>query len=769
MIEIAWLLPTLPALGFAIIALATNRCRLLSALIAIASMAASLIISLGIAFEVFQRGITMVNPLEYSIDWLSISGLSIRAGILIDPLTAVMLIVVCTVALLVDIYSLGYMSDDPGFSRYFGFMSLFGASMLGLVIANNYFQMYFFWELVGLSSYLLIGFYFGKHSAAQANKKAFIANRVADFGFLLGFLYLFLMFGTFNFGELAGLIPAHANTAMLTLAAILVFIGPIGKSAQFPLHVWLPDAMEGPTPVSALIHAATMVAAGVYLVARQYVLFANAETALLVIAYLGGFTALFAATIAIVNTDIKRILAYSTLSQLGYMMMALGVGSLTAGMFHLSTHAFFKSLLFLCAGSVIHAVHSNDIWKMGGLYKKMPITTWTFMIGSLALAGIFPLAGFWSKDEILVATKSAGFMGLYLLGTFVAFLTAFYMFRLIFITFFGESRTEKEAHESPPSMTIPLVILAVLSVIAGFAGAPFIKNGFWAYVGVVERLMGLEIPEKAEYMRIILGELQRIASHLVYTASYALDMNGFTPWMYMFRDREKILDLLEMTTGSRLTVNAMRVGGMPNEFPLEFYPAVEKLLDELPICFEEYDGIITGNEIFQARTKNVGKMDTQTLINYGVGGPNLRASGLKYDLRKDAPYSIYDRFDFDVPTGKQGDSFDRWIIRMEEMRQSTKIIKQALEQMPQDGPIMAKVPKTIKPPKGEAYFHLEGSKGWLGFYLVSDGSPKPYRLHIHPPSLISLGALPEMAKGGYVQDFIATLASIDIVLGEVDR
>ncbi len=297
--------------------------------------------------------------------------------------------------------------------------------------------------------------------------------------------------------------------------------------------------------------------------------------------------------------------------------------------------------------------------------------------------------------------------------------------------------------------------------------APTLNN--WAYVGVVERLMGLEIPEKAEYMRIILGELQRIASHLVYTASYALDMNGFTPWMYMFRDREKILDLLEMTTGSRLTVNAMRVGGMPNEFPLEFYPAVEKLLDELPICFEEYDGIITGNEIFQARTKNVGKMDTQTLINYGVGGPNLRASGLKYDLRKDAPYSIYDRFDFDVPTGKQGDSFDRWIIRMEEMRQSTKIIKQALEQMPQDGPIMAKVPKTIKPPKGEAYFHLEGSKGWLGFYLVSDGSPKPYRLHIHPPSLISLGALPEMAKGGYVQDFIATLASIDIVLGEVDR
>ncbi len=482
MIEIAWLLPILPALGFVIISLLTKRFKLLSALVAITAMVASLIISIGIAVEIIQRGITMGNPLEYSVNWLSLPGLTIEAGILIDPLTAVMLIVVCVVALLVDIYSLGYMEGDPGYSRYFSYLSLFGASMLGLVVANNYFQMFFFWELVGLSSYLLIGFYFGRHSAVQANKKAFIANRVADFAFMLGFFYLFLMFGTFNFGELAVAIPAEAHTAMLTFAAILVFIGPIGKSAQFPLHVWLPDAMEGPTPVSALIHAATMVAAGVYLVARQYVLFVNAETALLVIAYLGGFTALFAATIAIVNNDIKRILAFSTLSQLGYMMMALGVGSLTAGMFHLTTHAFFKALLFLGAGSAIHAVHSNNIWKMGGLYKKMPITTWTFVIGSLALAGIFPLAGFWSKDEILLVTRDAGFNGLYILATFVAFLTAFYMFRLIFIAFFGKSRSEYEAHESPKSMTIPLIILAALSVVAGFIGAPFFEKAFWAFV-----------------------------------------------------------------------------------------------------------------------------------------------------------------------------------------------------------------------------------------------------------------------------------------------
>ncbi|MBS3969684.1 MAG: NADH-quinone oxidoreductase subunit L [Clostridia bacterium] len=482
MIELAWLLPILPLLAFVLIAFLTKKFKLFSALLSIITMGVCLIISMGIAVEVLLYGVTMEGPVEYSVNWLSLPGLTIEAGVLVDPLTAVMLIVVCFIALMVKIYSLAYMEGDPGFSRYFGYLSLFSASMLGLVVANNYFQMFFFWELVGLSSYLLIGFYFGKHSAVEANKKAFIVNRVADFGFLLGFFYLFLMFGTFNFGELADAIPAYANTTMLAVAAILVFIGPVGKSAQFPLHVWLPDAMEGPTPVSALIHAATMVAAGVYLISRQFVLFAHSDVALLVIAYVGGFTALFAATIAIVNSDIKRILAFSTLSQLGYMVMVLGVGSVTAGMFHLTTHAFFKALLFLGAGSAIHAVHSNNIWKMGGLNKKMPITTWTFVIGALALAGIFPLAGFWSKDEILLVTRDAGFTGLYILAIFVAFLTAFYMFRLIFVAFFGESRAEHEPHESPPAMTVPLIILAVCSVTAGFIGAPFLEKAFWAYV-----------------------------------------------------------------------------------------------------------------------------------------------------------------------------------------------------------------------------------------------------------------------------------------------
>lgn len=477
-IDYAWLIPVFPAIAFVLIVFVTKKVRMLSALTAIAAMALSLIFSLGVLFQVLGSHITMETPVEYSIPWLSVPGVHITAGVLIDPLTAVMLAVVTIIALLVEIYSVGYMADDEGFSRFFAYLSLFTFSMLGLVVANNYFQMFFFWELVGLCSYLLIGFYFYKNSAADANKKAFITNRVADFGFMLGIFFLWLVFGTFNFQELAEAIHHYENVGFLTLAAILVFIGPVGKSAQFPLHVWLPDAMEGPTPVSALIHAATMVAAGVYLLARGFVLFHAAPTALLVVAYIGGFTSLFAATIAITQDDIKRILAFSTLSQLGYMVMVIGVGSITAGMFHLTTHAFFKALLFLGAGSAIHAVHSNSIFDMGGLYKKMKVTTWTFVIGALALAGIFPLAGFWSKDEILLVTKEAGFTGLYVIGSFVAFLTAFYMFRLIFIAFFGEKHSDHHAHESPLTMTVPLIILAVFSVFIGFIGAPFVEHGF---------------------------------------------------------------------------------------------------------------------------------------------------------------------------------------------------------------------------------------------------------------------------------------------------
>ncbi len=288
------------------------------------------------------------------------------------------------------------------------------------------------------------------------------------------------------------------------------------------------------------------------------------------------------------------------------------------------------------------------------------------------------------------------------------------------------------------------------------------------YVQAVEKLLGVEVPERAEYIRVIVSELQRIASHMVFVGSYALDVNGFTAWMYTFRDRERILDLFEMITGSRLTLSYPRIGGVSRDLTDDFMQGLAELLADLPACFEEYDGLITGNEIFQARTKGVGKLDIETAINYGITGPNLRASGYCFDLRKNKPYSIYDRFEFDIPTGENGDSFDRFVIRMEEMRQSLRIIKQAMEDIP-DGPVMAKVPKVIKPAAGEVYHQIEGAKGWLGYYIVSDGSTKPYRIHVHSPSFVNLGVYPEIARGGNIQDAVVALASIDIVLGEVDR
>ncbi|MFZ7104538.1 MAG: NADH-quinone oxidoreductase subunit L [Peptococcaceae bacterium] len=482
-IQYIWLVPLAPLVAFVLITFLFKRYKMLSALTAIFSMVVAFGLSLDIVRTILtDHHINMHHPVEKAVDWLNMNGLHIEMGALIDPLTAGMLFVVTFISLLVMIYSVGYMHGDPGFSRFFSYLALFVFSMLGLVISNNYFQMFVFWELVGLCSYLLIGFYFYKDSASQANKKAFITNRVADFGFMLGIIILYLYFDTFNFGELAKAIGSSSDLAFLTLAGILVFIGPIGKSGQFPLHVWLPDAMEGPTPVSALIHAATMVAAGVYLLARGFILFESSTTTLTFIAYLGGFTALFAATVAITQRDFKRILAFSTLSQLGYMVMAIGVGSLTAGMFHLTTHAFFKALMFLCAGSVIHALHKQDIFEMGGVFKYMKITGTSMVIGGLAISGIPPFAGFWSKDEILLVAKDHGFTLLYVLASLTAFLTAFYMFRLIFLAFFGEKRSDYHAHESPLSMTIPLMILAFFSIFAGFVGAPFVEHGFASFV-----------------------------------------------------------------------------------------------------------------------------------------------------------------------------------------------------------------------------------------------------------------------------------------------
>ena len=480
-LQIAWIIPVLPFLAFAGIGLILHRWPKLSAGLSILAIGGSFLLSVLVALKVFASDPGQV--FEISVRWLSMPGLNVDMGIMIDPLTAVMLIVVTTVAMLVQIYSLGYMDKDPGFASYFAYQSVFAGSMLGLVVASNFGQIFVFWELVGMCSYLLIGFWFGKTSAKDAAIKAFVTNRVGDFGFLLGILFLSIVFGTLNFGELAAKIAGYNNMAVLLPISILLFFGPMGKSAQFPLHVWLPDAMEGPTPVSALIHAATMVAAGVYLIARAFFIFSHTPEAMLLIAVVGGFTALFAASIALVQNDIKRILAYSTLSQLGYMVMAMGIGAMTAGMFHLMTHAFFKSLLFLAAGSVIHAMHDEqDIWKMGQLSRKMPVTTWTFVIGALALAGIPPLSGFWSKDEILLGAYAGGYTGLYVLGSLVAFMTAFYMFRLIFTAFFGANTDGHHAHESSQVMTMPLIILALLSIVSGLVGSPFMNNIFGHFI-----------------------------------------------------------------------------------------------------------------------------------------------------------------------------------------------------------------------------------------------------------------------------------------------
>lgn len=476
----AWLIPLMPAIAFVMIVFFLRKAPQLSAGFSITCIFSSFLMALAVAAGL------LVNPIttENSLIWFKVPGVSLEMGSLIDPITGMMLFVVTLIALMVQIYSLGYMKDDPGFATYFAYQSLFAMSMLGLVIANNFLQMYVFWELVGLCSYLLIGFWFYKKSARDAAKKAFITNRVGDFGFLLGILLLQIVFGTLNFTELADTIPTYGvSLGLLTIIALLVFAGPVAKSGQFPLHVWLPDAMEGPTPVSALIHAATMVVAGVYLIARAYFLFAAVPNVLELIAYVGGFTAIFAATIALVQNDIKRILAYSTLSQLGYMVMALGVGGLTASMFHLMTHAFFKALLFLGAGSVIHALNNKqDIWEMGGLAKYMPITTKTFVVGALALAGIFPLAGFWSKDEILLSAQTNGYTGLYLIGTVVAFLTAFYMFRLVFVAFYGPAKPENHPHESPAVMNVPLRILGALSIVGGLVGLPWLHTNFGSYI-----------------------------------------------------------------------------------------------------------------------------------------------------------------------------------------------------------------------------------------------------------------------------------------------
>ncbi|RMG61321.1 MAG: NADH-quinone oxidoreductase subunit L [Deltaproteobacteria bacterium] len=421
--------------------------------------------------------------------WIQSGEFRTAFSLYLDPLSSVMILVVTGVGFLIHVYSVGYMAHEKGYARYFVYLNLFTFAMLVLVLASNYLLLFVGWEAVGLCSYLLIGYWYEKKSASDAGKKAFIVNRVGDFGFALGMFLLFWTVGSLNFSEVfpKALEMWEAGTltpAVATAITLLLFVGATGKSAQIPLYVWLPDAMEGPTPVSALIHAATMVTAGVYMVARSNVLYLMSPTTLTVVAVIGGATALFAATIGVAQNDMKRVLAYSTVSQLGYMFLACGVGAFTAGIFHLMTHAFFKALLFLGSGSVMHALAGElDIRKMGGLKKYMPVTFWTFFLATLAISGIPGFSGFFSKDEILWRAFSSPFGGkvFWLLGTVAAFVTAFYMFRMVFLAFFGETRLSPElkehVHESPKVMTVPLMILAVLSVVGGFVGIPPILGG----------------------------------------------------------------------------------------------------------------------------------------------------------------------------------------------------------------------------------------------------------------------------------------------------
>jgi NADH-quinone oxidoreductase subunit L len=487
-------IPLYPLASFAVIIFFSKILKdRLSAFIACAAAGVSLALSIPICAGVFlDRSLAGEHAFAWQVLLISMGDFHINVGVLVDNLTAIMLVVVSLVSFLVHVYSTSYMHGDPRYPRYFAFLGIFTAAMLGLVMADNFLLLYISWELVGLASYLLIGFWFEKPEAAKAGVKAFLTTRVGDAGMFLGIATIFgvvlsargMSGATLNFREIFAFLKdnqaVYYGAPIITVASVLLFMGAVGKSAQFPLHIWLPDAMEGPTPVSALIHAATMVAAGVYLVARLFPLFDFSPNALAVVALLGGFTALFAATMGLVMYDIKKVLAYSTVSQLGYMMLGLGVGGYTAGVFHLTTHAFFKALLFLGSGSVIHSCHDQDMRNMGGLGKKMPITCITFWIGTLALAGIPPFAGFWSKDEILAKamkwyTGHGDFLHLlpYLFGAMAALMTAFYMTRLMVLTFSGEYRGHGHPHESPAAITVPLIVLATLAATAGLIGTPW--------------------------------------------------------------------------------------------------------------------------------------------------------------------------------------------------------------------------------------------------------------------------------------------------------
>ena len=544
-----WLIPALPALGVLFNAFVGRR----AGKTAVSLVAPGVV---GAAFVVACYAISRLVGLapgavltQRLYPWITAGTLQVDVAFRVDALSAVMIAVVSGVGFLIHVYSVGYMADDPGYARYFTYLNLFTLAMLTLVMADNLPLLFVGWEGVGLCSYLLIGFWFDKEANASAGKKAFVVNRIGDAGFLLGIFVLFWNLGngphSLSFTEIA----AHAKAIPLntvTVIAVLLFVGATGKSAQLPLYVWLPDAMAGPTPVSALIHAATMVTAGVYMIARLHVLYILSPPALAVVATVGALTALFAATIGLMQTDIKKVLAYSTISQLGYMFLGVGVGAFSAGIFHLMTHAFFKGLLFLGSGSVIHGMSGEqDMRKMGGLRRYQPITFWTFLVATLAIAGIPGFSGFFSKDEILAQALGSTYGGTWLwaLGVAAAGLTSFYMFRLLFLTFFGECRADEHTrhhlHESPSSMTMPLIVLAILSAVGGYVGLP--GHVLWGnrFEAFLEPVLGAAAADA--------GHLSGGAEALTMGVSVLVALLGLGVAYVMYVARPGLADILAFT------------------------------------------------------------------------------------------------------------------------------------------------------------------------------------------------------------------------------
>ncbi|HET7706277.1 MAG TPA: NADH-quinone oxidoreductase subunit L [Thermoanaerobaculia bacterium] len=491
MLNTLWLIPIVPFAGFLLNGFFGKRAgKSFVTAVALAGSLGAALLGTWAVIEYNSHYHHGERHLNVVYNWFTSGNIGADIAFQLDPLSIVMLMVVTWVGFLIHLYSVGYMSHEEGYWRYFAYLNLFMAMMLILILGSSYLFMFVGWEGVGLCSYLLIGFYYDKDFAAAAGKKAFIVNRIGDFGFLVAMFLMFAYLGSVDFMKVQqAAMAGGVDAAIITAICLLLFLGATGKSAQIPLYVWLPDAMAGPTPVSALIHAATMVTAGVYMVARSNVLYRLSPTAMMVVALVGAATALFAATIGLRQNDIKKVLAYSTVSQLGFMFMGVGVGAFAAGIFHLVTHAFFKACLFLGSGSVIHAMSGEqDIRRMGGLWKKIPITAWTFLIATIAIAGFPPFAGFFSKDEILASAWSTHYFPgvgklVYVLGTIAAFFTAFYMFRLFYLTFFGKFRgtheQEHHLHESPATMTVPLIILAFLSIVGGFIGLPHVIGHNW--------------------------------------------------------------------------------------------------------------------------------------------------------------------------------------------------------------------------------------------------------------------------------------------------